>query len=106
MKEWKDCCIKTHGVQIQDLLIRSESETATLNALKEIKTCYGLEQVVPEVANTREGQMGKQTNSVPPANLHYNGVGSSKAKLQILVPFQLSANGRLSRQHLPESPKT
>lgn len=93
MKEWKDCCIKTHRVQIQDLLIRSESEACTWNALKEIKTCYELEQV-PEIANTREGQMGKQTNSAPPANFHFNGIGTSKAKLQLLVQFQLSANGR------------
>lgn len=60
----------------------------------------------PEIGNTREGQMGMQTNSVPPANIHYNGIGISKARLQILVPFQLSANGRPSRQHLPASPKT
>lgn len=58
----------------------------------------------PEIVNTRGGQMGKQTNSALPANLHYNGIGISK--LQIPVLFQLSANGRPSRQHLPESLKT
>lgn len=60
----------------------------------------------PEIANTREGQMWRQTNSALPANLYYDGIGISKAKLHILVPFQLRANGRPSRQHLPECPKT
>lgn len=46
----------------------------------------------PEIANAREVQMGKQTNRAPPANLHYNGIGISKARLHILVPFQLSEN--------------
>lgn len=59
----------------------------------------------PEIANTSEGQTEKQTNSAPPANPHYNGTGISKAKLQILVPFQLRATRRPSRQHLPVPPK-
>lgn len=41
----------------------------------------------PEIANTREGQLEKQTNSAPPANPHYNGTVISKAKLQILCRF-------------------
>lgn len=53
----------------------------------------------PETANTRGGQMGKQTNSAPPAN----GIGTFK--LQIPEPFQIANRGP-SRQHLPESPKT
>lgn len=47
---------------------------------------------------------GKQTNSTPPANPHYDATGVSRAKLQILIPFHLSEMRRPNRQHLPISP--
>ena len=47
---------------------------------------------------------GKQANSAPAANPHYDGTGVSRAKLQILIPFQLSEIRRPNRQHLPLSP--
>lgn len=47
---------------------------------------------------------GKQTNSAPPGDPHYDGTGVSRAKLQILIPFQLSEIRRPNRQHLLLSP--